>query len=286
MSTRNESLASSHAEAAMPPASGDLAQGFSAARTLESAGLVLTVLPPSVQSQLAATSLWVHDEALARIQRFRGSVYEEQGTLPLDAMRVGRRYTLSCDTQNFHLVLNESNGPLAAALRFRFYRPGTTASGLRLFESVRRMPPAQGVLYTSTINAAVAAGRSEGQWVVEVSGLAVASGYHGHPAVRLLPLAALALIRSMAPALVFALIPQMPFASLIFDGFQEQVFGLGAVDTLRLPPTVSAELDLLMAHMLETHPHLANCQPTDGDESLPPLFFQQTGSRPGVGTYR
>ena len=99
-------------------------------------------------------------------------------------------------------------------------------------------------------------------------------------------LVALALIRSMAPALVFALIPQMPFASLIFDGFQEQVFGLGAVDTLRLPPTVSAELDLLMAHMLETHPHLANCQPTDGDESLPPLFFQQTGSRPGVGTYR
>ncbi|WP_265592767.1 hypothetical protein [Verrucomicrobium sp. BvORR034] len=285
MSIRNESLASSSAEAAMPLA-GDLAQRFSATRILEAAGLVLTVLPPSIQSQLATTSLWVHDEALARIQRFRGSVYEEQGTLPLDAMRVGRRYTLACDTQNFHLVLNESNGPLAASLRFRFYRPGTTASGLKLFESVRRMPPAQGVLYTSTINAAVAEGRSEGRWVVEVSGLAVASAYHGHPAIRLLPLAALALIRSMTPSLVFALIPQMPFASFIFDGFQEQVFGLGSVDTMRLPAAISSELDPLMEHMLGSHPHLANCQPTDGDESLPPLFFQQTGSRPGVGTYR
>lgn len=148
------------------------------------------------------------------------------------------------------------------------------------------MPPAQGVLYTSTINTAVAEGRSEGRWVVEVSGLAVASAYHGHPAIRLLPLAALALIRSMTPSLVFVLIPQMPYAAFIFDGFKEQVFGLGSADTMRLPSAISAELDPLMAHMLGAHPHLANCQPTDGDESLPPLFFQQTGSRPGVGTYR
>lgn len=128
MSIRNESLASFSTEAGMPLA-GERAQGFPAAAILEGARLVLTVLPPSVQSQLAATSLWVHDEAMARIQRFRGSVYEEQGTLPLDAMRVGRRYTLACDTLNFHLVLNEVNGPLAASLRFRFYRPGTTARG-------------------------------------------------------------------------------------------------------------------------------------------------------------
>lgn len=285
MSTRNENLASSSHEAAPPQIAG-VAEDSSPARILEAAKLELTVLPPSVQSQVASTCLWVHDEALARIQRFRGSVYEEQGTLPLDAMRVGRRYTLSCDSQNFHLVLSETTGALAASLRFRFYRPGTTASGLKLFESVRRMPPAQGVLYTSTINSAVAEGRSSGLWVVEISGLAVAAAYHGHPAVRLLPLAALALIRSMADSLVFALIPQAPYAALIFDGFEEQVFGLGSVDTAKLPERLSNELVPLLNHMLATHPHLANCQPTDGDETLPPLFFQQTGSRPGVGTYR
>lgn len=285
MSAR-ENLPHSSVPDASPPGVPGGGVGFEPATLLGEAGMEITVLPPSVQSKGAGTCLWVHDEALSRIQRFRGSVYEDQGVLPMDAMRVGRRYTLSCDSQNFHLVLGEVSGPLVAALRLRFYKPGTTASGLKLFEAVRRMPPAQGVMYTSTINTLVGESRGSGLWVVEISGVALARAYVDHPMVKLLPQAALSLVRSLADALVFAQIfPQMREGSF-FDGFEEQIFGLVHADTTRLPAELEAKMNPLRKLLFDTHPHLAQCEAVEAGETLSPLFFQQTGSRPGVGTYR
>ena len=285
MSLRSDSYISVKDSASPDAAPG--AGGNPIAEFLAQQGLVLNLLPPGVQSRAAGTCLWMHEEALVRIQRFRGSVYEDQqGTEPMDAVKVGSRYTLSCDTQNYHVVLSEPTGPLAASLRFRFYRPGTTASGLKMFEAVRRMPPAQGVHYTSFINATAAEGRGRGQWVVEVSGLAVARRFWNAPAISLLTVTVVSLIKSMAPALIFAQVPASPHGAALFDGFPQQVYGLAHLNTLTLPQEMEALLPAVLSHLLDTHPHLADCQPTDGDDSLPPLFFQQTGSRPGVGTYR
>jgi hypothetical protein len=232
-----------------------------AVEMLRRTNLTLTVLPPAVQMKGAGTCLWVHDEALTRIQRFRGSVYEDQGEVPLNAVRVGRRYTLSCDSQNFHLVLNEPSGALAACLRFRYHPASTTASGLKMFEAVRRMAPSEGVAQSSAINTILADSRSRGLWVVEMSGLAVARAYWDSPVVRLLTLSVLALVRYVGDGIVLGQIPDRPGADAYFEGYERTAGSLVHLDSTRVSGRMEKPVEELRASLLLTHPHLAGCRP-------------------------
>lgn len=155
--------------------------------------LRLNVLPPSVEAKNAG--LWVHEGALQMIRRFRGAMCLSNGLVPAEAVDATGCHYLSCDSLNYHLLLSEPNGKLAACLRVRFHALGTTASGLRMFESIRRIPPVYRA--SSSLNEALLEGRRKQLGVAELGGWVAAPVWRESLAAQMLPVFAWALVRQV-----------------------------------------------------------------------------------------
>lgn len=167
---------------------------------LASSSLRLDLLPPSSQIEAKNSNPWVYQSSLQMIRRFRGSMCLSNGLVPAEAVDANGCHFLSCDAQNYHLLLTEQNGRLAACLRVRFHPVGTSASGLRMFASLRRLPPALHV--SSALNELILQGRSMQYGVAELGGWVMAPGWRETPAASLLPLFALTLVRMVQPSVM------------------------------------------------------------------------------------
>lgn len=170
------------------------ATGRGAARAiLAGSNLRLDLLPPISMIEAKNASPWVHHSSLQMIQRFRGAMCLSNGLVRPEAVDANGYHFLSCDALNYHLLLTEQNGKLAACMRVRFHPVGTTASGLRMFSAIRRLPPILHV--SSALNELILQGRTMQHGVAELGGWVVAPGWRDTLASNILPLFALALVR-------------------------------------------------------------------------------------------
>ncbi|TLD71741.1 hypothetical protein FEM03_06270 [Phragmitibacter flavus] len=167
---------------------------------IRASGLKLVILPPSVQALKKNAGVWVHESSLMEIRRFRGSMCLSNGLVPPEAVDATGCHFLACDSVNHHLMMVQSNGRLAACLRVRMHPVGTTASGLRMFESIRRFPPSSHG--SSVINDLILQARQQQLGVAELGGWVMSPERRDCKGAALLPIIAWALVQQLGGALM------------------------------------------------------------------------------------
>src|SRR5690242_11093979 len=81
------------------------------------------------------------EEWIDRIQRFRGSVYVQDGAIPAGALDEAGRHVSAFDDENWHLCLLDPAGELQGCIRLKYYAQAPRLEDLHLFDLVGRMDP-------------------------------------------------------------------------------------------------------------------------------------------------
>jgi hypothetical protein len=147
-------------------------------------------------------------------------------------------------------MLVESNGRLAACLRVRMHPIGTTASGLRMFEAIRRFPPSSHG--SSAINDAILRARQQHLGVAELGGWVTSPARRDCRGASMLPLLAWSLVDQLGGALMLEHADASGATPAILRGLGQPLSYLG----VRIAPVQSTQygrpMEVLAA--VSTHP--------------------------------
>jgi hypothetical protein len=159
---------------------------------LTRAGLSLRVIPPRAGSALFPTPP-DYNAVLGSIQRLRGSVYLEDGALPISAVEPDGRHLSELDEMSYHLTL--WNGKVEGCLRLTPYPHSYPAENYKVFELIRRMPGVQAKIYAAAFKNCLAEWQAKGFQLGETGGLAIAGMYRMNAVSMIIPLAGWSLSR-------------------------------------------------------------------------------------------
>lgn len=209
---------------------------------LDQAGLTLKVIAPTVSSGEITPVAWVHEDMLQRIRRFRGKVCLSESVLPPEAVDASGCHYLACDSANYHLVMMDTKGKLAACLRLRFYLLNPSARDLQFYKAIRRMPNWISSRCSNSLNHSIYEGRQNELKLAEAGGYAVAEDRKNCPAAALLPMAALTLSQMMGNALVFEYAGAGPESRVVLRSFGDVL----SYDGLPIPAVLDEQHGRLM----------------------------------------
>ena len=145
--------------------------GFSLAAVAPLSGGV-----PSAFTNVTADTA-AREAMIGAIQRFRGGVYAEDGTIPASALDARGRHWTPFDEESWHLVVVDPVLRISGCVRLTIHGGGIRTSGLKLFEVISRMGPEQGCRYGAAVDAFMEESRRLGLGVAEAGGWAVRRGH-------------------------------------------------------------------------------------------------------------
>lgn len=219
---------------------------------LDQAGLSLKVIAPKVSSGEITPVAWVHEDILQRIRRFRGKVCLSEGVLPPEAVDASGCHYLACDSANYHLVMMDTQGKLAACLRLRFYPPSSSARDLQFYKAIRRMPNWISSRCSNSLNHTIYEARLNELQLAETGGYAVVEDRKNCPAAALLPMAALTLSQMMGNALVFEYAGAGPESRVVLRSFGDVL----SYDELPIPAVLDEQHGRLMQVFVSDTSHV------------------------------
>src|SRR5437868_5122685 len=85
-----------------------------------------------------------HDELLAKLQRFRGSVYCKDGAIPANELTSDGRHRLNIDERSWHVMAVNSEGKICGCVRYLPENSGTDFDDLWIRESAISRCPSWG----------------------------------------------------------------------------------------------------------------------------------------------
>jgi len=140
-------------------------------------GRLVLLAPPDVavpdQFSTCEFDLDRHDELIQAVQRFRGSIYCEDGAIKQDQLSDGLHLTPE-DGQSWHLLLTNRHGGISACAWYREYESSVYFDRLRLKHSeLARAPQWRDTLWQA-VEGHIADARRDGLRYSEVGGWAVA----------------------------------------------------------------------------------------------------------------
>lgn len=159
---------------------------------LQRAGLTLRIIPPRDDCK------WFplpsdYEEAIASIQRLRGSVYVSDGALSPAALSPDGRHYSELDFAAYHLTL--WNGQLQGCLRVVFHPEDYSLEKFKVYEVLKRMPLEQSETYRMALKQFLCDWRKRGLPPGESGGWAISEAVRRNAAAIALPLSAWALSR-------------------------------------------------------------------------------------------
>ena len=142
-----------------------------------------------------------HESLIQAIQRFRGSIYHEDGAIRRDQLSPDGLHLTPEDSQSWHLVVTNRDGGIDACAWYRDYDSRVYFDRLRLKESaLARSPEWRDVLWKA-VEREIADARREGLRYAELGGWAVARESRSSAETLVLALATYALSRISGGAL-------------------------------------------------------------------------------------
>lgn len=150
---------------------------FSARCSSNLSGLVL--LAPAIQHvprTFASREVNSHRHAslVAEVQRFRGSIYLDDGAIEPPQLSADGRHCVQADDASWHVVIMQADGRVAGCARYRVHPANVRPELLDAWTSpLARAEPWRSVLFEA-LSTDIAAARRQGLAYVEVGGWAIA----------------------------------------------------------------------------------------------------------------
>jgi hypothetical protein len=143
----------------------------------------LVLLPPSRQSaagafrNIALNTRW-HDDLLAGVQRFRGSIYSADGAIGKEDLTSDGRHKSPADDHSWHVLSLNRDGRICACLRYLDERHARRFDDLFVRHAAVSRTPA-GTRFRAAVEDEMARARQMRMGFGEVGGWAVAEDYRG-----------------------------------------------------------------------------------------------------------
>jgi hypothetical protein len=115
----------------------------------------------------------LYEEMVHEIQRFRGSIYLEDGTIPASALDAQGRHRTPLDYNSWHFVLMNQGTRIAGCMRATLHTSSSPVSNLKLHEVISRMSDEQGKRYGAAVQSFLGEAFESSCNVIEAGGWAV-----------------------------------------------------------------------------------------------------------------
>jgi len=118
-----------------------------------------------------------HDELFAEMQRFRGSVYREDGAIQVSDLAPDGRHKMAIDEESWHVLSLDSAGRVASCLRYLDESHAFDFDDLWVRHSALARCSRSGRPFRQAVEREMAGARKENIAFVEVGGWAVAADH-------------------------------------------------------------------------------------------------------------
>ena len=142
-----------------------------------------------------------YEEMIDEIQRFRGSIYREDGAIPASVLDAKGRHRTVFDYSSWHFLLLKEGTRIAGCMRATFHPSSTPVSNLKLHEMITRMSEEQEKCYRAAIQSFLTEACESGRNVLEAGGWAVAKELRHSRVASVLALASYSLARLLGNCL-------------------------------------------------------------------------------------
>jgi hypothetical protein len=143
----------------------------------------------------------LYEEMIHRIQRFRGSIYLEDGAIPASALDADGRHSTPFDYSSWHFVLLKQESRIVGCMRATLHSSSAPVSNLKLHEMIARMSGEQGKRYGTAVQTFLREAES-GRNVIEGGGWAVGKELRNSRIAPVLALACFSLGRLLGNAVM------------------------------------------------------------------------------------
>jgi hypothetical protein len=164
-------------------------------------GFNLRILPPRT---LWCESAEEYDASIAKIQRFRGTIYYADGAIPAEALDAEGRHHSVSDERSYHVCVLADEETMAGCFRLRVHRSGSAIDDLCLAPALTRIESAIRPDVSSAISGLMAQAWRQGMLFGEVGGWAVQPDFRRSRDLIAMPLVAFAVYEQFGSALVIA----------------------------------------------------------------------------------
>lgn len=147
----------------------------------------------------------LYEQAIGDIQRLRGKVYREDGSIPATALDGQGRHVSEHDRQAWHIVLRNEAGQTCGVIRmavFEHARHAVALENLQVNSLLSRMAWYERLRFTAALTEFIEDSRTLHPYFLEAGGWAVAEEYRGHASSPVLALSLWALMRLLGGGLV------------------------------------------------------------------------------------